>query len=174
LSEYEKWFKRNWKDYSFTKWKKKFGQRLVGKLEGGFWHDNRITLIYNFIEGKPSIEDFASFLKDTARFYNQYEGDYKIDGAFFVVYEEYDKKAFRLLLRRSDVRDIVKIKIFARSQPKSRVSLPLRGTGTKQKKARALPTPQIPEYTSLIFLLTIITTITLASLISKKSIKKQD
>jgi hypothetical protein len=31
LSQFEKWQQKNWKDYSFTKWNKDFGQRLVGK-----------------------------------------------------------------------------------------------------------------------------------------------
>jgi predicted nucleotide-binding protein len=134
LSEYEKWLKRSWKDYSFIKRQKKFGQRLLGKWNRVAWHTDRITLIHNFTEGKPSIEDFASFLKDAARFYNQYDGNYEIDGAFFVVYEEYDKEAFKLLLRKSDVKDIVKIKTFAKSLSKSRDSAPSKGIGTKQRK----------------------------------------
>jgi hypothetical protein len=113
LSEFEKWFNRNWKDYSFTKWQKDFGQRLVGKYDGGSWHNDSIVLIYHFTERKPTIEDFAGFLKDFERFYDQYEHDYDIDGAYFVVYEEYDKKAFTLLLKNmdEDLKDLVQIKM---------------------------------------------------------------
>jgi len=112
LSEFEKWFKRNWKDYSFTKWQKDFGQRLVGKYDGGIRHNDRIVLIYHFTERKPTIEDFAGFLKDFEKFCDQYD-DYDVDGAYFVVYEEYDKKAFNLLLRKmdEDLRDLVQIKV---------------------------------------------------------------
>jgi len=112
LSEFEKWFKRNWKDYSFTKWQKDFGQRLVGKYDGGTWHNDRIVLIYHFTERKPTIEDFAGFLKDFERFYDQYD-NYEMGGAYFVVYEEYDKKAFNLLLKKmdEDLKDLVKIKM---------------------------------------------------------------
>lgn len=114
LSEFEKWLKRNWKDYSFTRWKKDFGQRMVGKYDGGRWHNDRIVLIYHFTQRKPTIEDFAGFLKDFENFYEQYESGYDIDGAYFVVYEEYDKKAFGLLLKKLDeeLGDLVKIKIF--------------------------------------------------------------
>ena len=110
MSEFEKWLKRNWKDYQFTKWKKDFGQRLVGKLEGR-WH-SRIVLVYHFTERKPTVEDFASFLKDLERFYNDYESDYDLDGAYFILYGDYEKKAFNLLLKRVDdeLRDLVKIK----------------------------------------------------------------
>lgn len=113
MSEFEKWFKRNWKDYSFTKWQKDFGQRLVGKYDGGTWHNDRIVLIYHFTERKPTIEDFAGFLKDFEKFYDQYEHDYEMDGAYFVVYEEYDKKAFNLLLKKmdEDLKDLVQIKM---------------------------------------------------------------
>ena len=112
MSEFEKWFKRNWRDYSFTKWKKEFGQRLVGKLEGDWGHDSRIVLVYHFTERKPTIEDFASFLKDFERFYDDYESDYDIDGAYFILYGDYEKKAFNLLLKKIDdeLRDLVKIK----------------------------------------------------------------
>jgi hypothetical protein len=113
MSKFEKWLKRNWKDYSFTRWKKDFGQRLVGKYEGGFWHGNNTVLVYHFIERKPTVEDFAGFLKDFEKFYGQYEGDYEIDGGYFVVNEEYDKKACHLLLRKmdEDLRDLVQIKV---------------------------------------------------------------
>ena len=114
MSEYEKWFKRNWKDYSFTKWQKDFGQRLVGKYDGGTWHNNRIVLIYHFTERKPTIEDFAGFLKDFGKFYDQYEHDYETSGAYFVVHEEYDRKAFNILLKKIDkfLKDLVQIKMF--------------------------------------------------------------
>lgn len=113
MNEFDKWFRRNWKDYSFTKWQKDFGQRLVGKYDSGTWHNNRIVLIYHFTERKPTIEDFAGFLKDFERFYDQYDDDYDIDGAYFVVYEEYDKKAFNLLLKKmdEDLKDLVQIKV---------------------------------------------------------------
>jgi len=113
LGEFEKWFKRNWKDYSFTKWKKDFGQRLVGKYNGGLRYNDSIVLIYHFTERKPTIEDFADFLKDFEKFYDQYENDYDVDGAYFVVYEDYDKKAFNLLLRKmdEDLKDLVQIKV---------------------------------------------------------------
>jgi hypothetical protein len=113
LSEFEKWLKRNWKDYSFTKWQKDFGQRLVGKYDGGTWHNDRIVFIYHFTERKPTIEDFADFLKDFEKFYDQYESDYEMDGGYFVVYEEYDKKAFNLLLKKmgEDLKDLVQIKM---------------------------------------------------------------
>lgn len=113
MSAFEKWLKRNWNDYYFTKWKKNFGQRLVGKYDGGRRYNDRIVLIYHFSEEKPTIEDFAEFLKDFERFYDQYESDYEIDGAYFMVYEEYDKTAFRLLLKRidEDLRDLVKVKV---------------------------------------------------------------
>jgi hypothetical protein len=113
LSEFEKWSKRNWKDYSFTKWQKDFGQRLAGKYDGGTWHNDKIVLIYHFTERKPTIEDFAGFLKDFEKFYDQYERDYEMDGAYFVVYEEHDKKAFNLLLKNmdEDLRDFVHIKM---------------------------------------------------------------
>jgi predicted nucleotide-binding protein len=74
-------------------------------------------------------------LKDAARFYSQYEGEYEIYGAFFVVYGEYDKKAFKLLLSRSDVRDIVRIKTFARSKPKTMGSASLKEKDKQKKKA---------------------------------------
>jgi predicted nucleotide-binding protein len=111
LSEFEKWLKRNWKDYSFTKWTKEYGQRLVGKWERN-WRNNRIVFIHHFTERKPTIEDFASFLKDFEKFYDDYESDYDIDGAYFFLYGDYEKKAFNLLLKKVDdeLRDLVKIK----------------------------------------------------------------
>lgn len=68
--------------------------------------------IYHFTERKPTIEDFAGFLKDFEKFYDQYN-DYDVDGAYFVVYEEYDKKAFNLLLKKmdEDLKDLVQIKV---------------------------------------------------------------
>lgn len=114
MSEFEKWFRRNWKDYYFTKWQKDFGKRLVGKYDAGSWRTDRIVLIHHFTERKPTIDDFAVFLKDAERFYDQYEGDYHIDGIYLVIHEEYDKKAFRLLLNNTDedLRDLIKIKMF--------------------------------------------------------------
>jgi predicted nucleotide-binding protein len=114
LSEFDKWFRRNWKDYQFTKWKKEFGQRLVGKWEGDWRHNSRIVLIYHFTERKSTIEDFADFLKDFERFYDDYESDYEIDGAYFIVYGDYEKEAFNLLRKKFDdeLRDLVKIKSF--------------------------------------------------------------
>lgn len=125
MSEFGKWFKRNWKDYLFTKWRKEFGQRLVGKYDAGAWHNDRIVLIYHFTERKPTVEDFASFLKDFEKFYDQYENDYEMDGAYFVVYEEYDKKAFSLLLKKIDeeLRDLVKIKVLEGKIYVSRVGI---------------------------------------------------
>jgi len=113
VGAFEKWLRRNWKQYSFTKWKKDFGQRLVGKYDGGTWHNDRIVLIHHFSERKPTIEDFAGFIKDFERFYEYYADDYEIDGAYFMIYEKYDKKAFNLLCRKmdNDLRDLVKIKI---------------------------------------------------------------
>lgn len=114
MSEFEKWSKRNWKNYSFTKWKKDFGQRLVGKYEkGGFFGGKNIVLVYHFTERKPSIEDLADFIKDFERFYDQYKSDFDIDGAYLVVYEEYDKKAFSLLLKKmdEDLRGLITIKM---------------------------------------------------------------
>ncbi len=100
MSEYEKWQQRNWKEYSFTKWNKDFGQRLVGKTEETFWYKGNIVLIYNLDKRKPVIEDFAGFLKDAEKFYDQYHSNYEIDGAYFVVYSEYDKKSFSLLQKK--------------------------------------------------------------------------
>lgn len=113
MTAFEKWLKRNWKDYSFTKWKKDFGQRLVGKCEGGFFGSDRIVFIYHFTERNPTVEDFAGFLKDFEKFYDQYESDYEIDGAYLLIYKEYDKKAFKLLLKKIDeeIRDLVNIKM---------------------------------------------------------------
>lgn len=113
MSEFENWSSRNWTDYSFTRWKKDFGQRLVGKYDGGTWDNDRIVLIYHFTERKPTVEDFAGFIKDFEQFYDQYENDYGMDGAYFVVYEEYDKKAFNLLLKKMDeeLKDLVQIKM---------------------------------------------------------------
>lgn len=104
---------RNWKDYSFTKWKKDFGQRLVGKKDGGFWGSDRIVFVYHFTERHPTIEDFAGFLKDFENFCDQYENDYEIDGAYLITYEEYNKKAFSLILRKIDeeLRKLVNIKV---------------------------------------------------------------
>jgi hypothetical protein len=112
LSEFDKWASRNWKDYSFTKWKKDFGIRLVGKYDGGSWHNNRMVLIYHFSERKPTVEDFALFLKVFGKFYDQYRRQYDIDGGYFVTYQEYDRTAFRLLLSRVDqeLKDLVHIK----------------------------------------------------------------
>jgi len=114
LSEFEKWFKRNWNDYSFTKWHKEFGHRLVGKWEGDWRHNSRIVLIYHFTERRPTIEDFASFLKDFERFYDDYESDYNMEGAYLVLYGDYEKETFNLLLKKSDeeLRDLVRIKSF--------------------------------------------------------------
>jgi predicted nucleotide-binding protein len=111
LSQFEKWLQRNWKEYSFTKWNKDFGQRLVGKKEGGFFSGSDIMLIYNFTQKKPTIEDFAIFLKDFEKFSDQYN-DYNIAGAYFVVYEDYDKKSFNLLLKKmdDDLKDLIEIK----------------------------------------------------------------
>lgn len=111
MNEFEKWSKRNWKDYSFKRWQKDFGQRLVGKRDRGSWHKDNIVLIYHFTERKPTIEDFAGFLKDFERFYDQYH-DYERDGAYFVVYEEYEKKAFNILLKKmdNDLRNLVQVK----------------------------------------------------------------
>ena len=111
MDEFEKWLNRNWKDYSFTHWKKSFGQRLVGKHKGG-WHTDRILLIYNCVN-KPAIEDFVEFLKDFQKFHDQYRGDFEIDGAYFILRGEYDKKAFNLLLKNFDeeLRDSVQIKV---------------------------------------------------------------
>jgi hypothetical protein len=113
LSAFEKWLNRNWKDYSFTKWKKDFGQRLVGKKDGGFWGSDRIVFVYHFTERHPTIEDFAGFLKDFENFCDQYENDYEIDGAYLITYEEYNKKAFSLILRKIDeeLRKLVNIKV---------------------------------------------------------------
>lgn len=85
----------------------------MGKYDGGSWHNDSIVLIYHFTGRRPTIEDFAGFIKDFERFYNQYEHDYDIDGAYFVVYEEYDKKAFNLLLRNmdEDLRVFIQIKM---------------------------------------------------------------
>jgi hypothetical protein len=70
------------------------------------------VLIYNFTGRKPTIEDFAGFLKDFEKFYDQYYA-YARDGAYFVVYEEYAKKAFNLLLKKmdKDLKDLVQIKM---------------------------------------------------------------
>ena len=113
MSEFDKWFKRNWKDYAFTTWKKNFGQRLVGKYDGGSWHNDRIVLIYHATSGKPTIEDFAQFLKDFEKFFEQYENDYEVDGAYFVVHEEHDKKAFGLLLKKTDedLKSLIHVKV---------------------------------------------------------------
>ena len=102
MSEFEKWFRRNWRDYQFTKWKKEFGQRLVGKWAGDWRHNDRIVLIYHFTERKPTVEDFASFLKDLEKFYDDHESDYDIDGAYFVLNGDYEKNSFNLLLKKSD------------------------------------------------------------------------
>lgn len=95
---------------------------------------DRLVLIYDFSERKPSVEDFAAFLKDVERFYDNYEGNYDMDGAFFVVYDNYDKKAFRLLLRKSEVGNVVKIKVFEKRQVKSRSASIPKETKAKQKK----------------------------------------
>lgn len=109
VSAFEKWLRRNWKDYSFTKWKKNYGKRLVGKYDD----DYRIVLIHHFSEEKPTIEDFAKFLKDCERFHYKYESDYAIDGCYLMTYGEYDKKAFNLLRRKidEDLRRLVRIKV---------------------------------------------------------------
>jgi len=113
MTAFEKWKTQNWKSYSFTTWKKDFGQRLVGKYNAGFLRTNRIALIYHFSEVKPSVEDFAEFLEDFEKFHEQYEGSYKIDGAYFLAYEDYDKKAFKRLLNKidEDLVDLVQIKV---------------------------------------------------------------
>ena len=113
VSAFEKWLRRKWKQYSFTKWKKDFGRRLVGKYHPEFWDDDKIVLIHHFSERKPTIEDFAGFLKDFERFYERYDDDYEIDGAYLIIYKEYDKKAFNLLRRKMDnaPRELVKIKV---------------------------------------------------------------
>jgi len=113
VSAFEKWLKRKYKDYSFKKWNKNYGKRLVGKYDGGTWHNDRIVLIHHFSEEKPKIEDFAKFLKDSEKFYDQYEGNYEIDGCYLVTYGDYDKKAFNLLRRKidEDLRRLVRIKV---------------------------------------------------------------
>ena len=70
----------------------------------------------------PTVEDFSSFLKDFEKFCEQYADDYEIDGAYFVVYEEYDKKTFGLLLKGIDeeLRDYVKIKMLESPDLKSK------------------------------------------------------
>jgi predicted nucleotide-binding protein len=130
LSEFEKWLRRNWKDYSFTRWKKDFGQRLVGKYDGGTWNNDEIVLIYHFVERKPTVEDFAEFLKDLGKFYDDYADDYDVDGAYFIVYQEYDKKAFSLMLQRFDeeLKGLVRIKRLGEELDAS-----LAGTPTKQE-----------------------------------------
>jgi len=136
VSAFEKWLRRNWKQYSFTKWKKDFGRRLVGKYDGEYFDDNRIVLIHHFSERKPTIEDFAGFLKDFERFYEFYDDDYEIDGAYFIIYEEYDKKAFNLLRRRMDnaPRELVKIKVLKETIFTSRA-------GVERPKGIITPTP---------------------------------
>ena len=113
MSAFKKWLRRNWKGYSFTKWNKNYGKRLVGKYDGGAWHTDRIVLIHHFSEEKPTIEDFAKFLKDFERFYDRYESNYEIDGCYLITYGEYDKKAFNLLRRKvhEDLRRLVRIKV---------------------------------------------------------------
>ena len=117
-TEFEKWLNRNWNEYAFTKWRKNFGQRIMGKQDGGFWNTNRIVLIYNFSQRKPEVKDFTSFLKDSQKFFRQYENDYEIDGAYFVSYGEYDKKTFNYLLRKSNLTHSAKIKNFKTVQLK--------------------------------------------------------
>jgi predicted nucleotide-binding protein len=69
------------------------------------------VLIYHFTERKSTIEDFADFLKDFERFYDDYD-DHEIDGAYFIVYGDYEKEAFNLLRKKMDdeLRYLVKIK----------------------------------------------------------------
>jgi hypothetical protein len=135
LSEFEKWLKRNWKDYSFTKWKKDFGQRLVGKYDGGTWHNDEIVLIYHFAERKPTVEDFAEFLKDLGKFHDDYANKYDVDGAYFIVYQEYDKKAFNLMLKRFDeeLRGLVRIKRLGEELYASLAEIPTKQEATTKK-----------------------------------------
>jgi predicted nucleotide-binding protein len=146
LSQFEKWQQKNWKDYSFTKWNKDFGQRLVGKRAGGFWNYSNIVLIYNFDKKTPIVEDFAIFLKDVEKFYDQYNSDYEIDGAYFVVYEEYDKKSFNLLLRKmdDDLRDLIQIKTF-----EDKVVEPAAGLATTQETKEHLQMGDAKENTKI-------------------------
>ena len=134
MSEFEKWSRRNWKGYSFTRWKKSFGLRLVGKYDRGRWRNGRIVLIYNF-QGRPAIEDFAEFFKDFEKFYDQYEGNFEIDGAYFVLHGEYDRKAFNLLLKNfdEDLRSLVQIKLFEEKGAHSTIKL-LKGNSESSPK----------------------------------------
>jgi predicted nucleotide-binding protein len=115
MSLFDKWFTRNWRDYSFKKWPKTWGTRLVGKREGSLFklQNSRIVLIWDFSNGKPNVSNFAEFLKDFDKFYDQYDSDWVVDGAYLILYSEYDKTAFNVLFKGmdSDLRDLVTIKI---------------------------------------------------------------
>lgn len=137
---FENWLKRNWKEYSFTKWKKPFGSRLVGKCSSGFLRTDKIVLIYHFLGKNPTIEDFASFLKDFEKFYDNYSDDYDISGAYLVTYDNYDKKAFNLLRRKldEDLRSLVRIKVLEERifASKSGVVIPKRNDEIKQSSSK--------------------------------------
>ena len=112
MSLFEKWFNRNWSEYSFKKYSKDWGQRMVGKKENTF-RNNRIVLIWDLSNKKATVSDFAAFLEDFDKFFGQYDREWEIDGGYFITYSEYDKSAFNVLYKgmADDLRDLVEIKV---------------------------------------------------------------
>ena len=101
MSEFEKFKRRFVKvGYRFKTYKKDFGERLIGTWDRGFLRANNRILVYHFSKKKPSVTDFGEFVKDFEDFIDRFGDDYDIEGAHFVTYGEYDKRAFKLILER--------------------------------------------------------------------------
>lgn len=100
-------------------------------------------LVHHFSEEKPTIEDFVKFLKDSERFYDQYESDYDIRGCYLITYGEYDKKTFNLLRRKvhEELRGLVKIKVLEDKIYVSRAGV----VGPKGFIKPKTPTPSIGQ-----------------------------
>jgi len=114
LSEFEKlkkkFLEKKWKFIKMDK--KDFGERLIAE-KGGFLRSDRRVLIHHFVR-RPTVKDFAKFVKDFERFKEDFSHDYVIDGAYFVMYGQYDKEGFNLILERlsKDIRDQIFITTF--------------------------------------------------------------
>lgn len=139
MGEFEKFKRRFVKvGYRFKTYKKDFGERLIGTWDGGFWQTNNRILVYHFSKKKPSVTNFGEFVKDFENFIDRFGDDYDIEGAHFVTYGEYDKRAFKLILERLNKRIRKRIKIVKLKEEKPTIA---KVKPIAKKKVR----PKIPE-----------------------------